>query len=326
MLPWLILSACFALCLNPPTDQADDALLARLKDEGIATWRQTLPQLSQIPAREECTRKLGEEVTFSVSNEFKSFDSNYLFHTTNHISGSEMVIGYNHKYYFHINRDRKTGFWKLTQWQPRETAEPIATNPISGIPLCHNVAHVYDGVYVHDMLNESAFSVDNLRLIHEGDTEIVAVSFHRMVPAGRYKMASCSLELVPSEAWRIRRSVIYMDTHAPHTLTTTRTIQRSAAGVICPLGQSEVLEAVRPIRNGIHIVSSECRITLLEATRSQNIEPFTLSAFGLPEPYGIEWDRPTPWWLYALISAGVLFVVMLLLSLWKRRLAARQAA
>ncbi len=52
---------------------------------------------------------------------------------------------------------------------------------------------------------------------------------------------------------------------------------------------------------------------------------FTLSAFGLPEPFGITWDRPTPWWLYALISAGVLFVVAVIVSFWKRRLAARQA-
>ncbi|HMO83453.1 MAG TPA: hypothetical protein PKC18_00890 [Lacipirellulaceae bacterium] len=53
---------------------------------------------------------------------------------------------------------------------------------------------------------------------------------------------------------------------------------------------------------------------------------FTLSAFGLPEPFGITWERPTPWWLYALISAGVLFVVAVLVSIWKRRLAARSAA
>ena len=53
---------------------------------------------------------------------------------------------------------------------------------------------------------------------------------------------------------------------------------------------------------------------------------FTLTAFGLPEPFGVTWDRPTPWWLYALNSAGVLFVVAVIVSFWKRRLAARQAA
>ena len=52
---------------------------------------------------------------------------------------------------------------------------------------------------------------------------------------------------------------------------------------------------------------------------------FTLSAYGFLEPFGITWDRPTPWWLYALISAGVLFIVTVIVSFWKRRLAARSA-
>jgi hypothetical protein len=52
-------------------------------------------------------------------------------------------------------------------------------------------------------------------------------------------------------------------------------------------------------------------------------ERFTLSYYGLPEPFGVEWERPTPWWLYAGIGAGVLVVLIFLLGLWKRRLLAR---
>ena len=37
---------------------------------------------------------------------------------------------------------------------------------------------------------------------------------------------------------------------------------------------------------------------------------FTLSAFGLPEPFGIEWEKPTPWWLY-LICGGLGVIVLL---------------
>ena len=61
------------------------------------------------------------------------------------------------------------------------------------------------------------------------------------------------------------------------------------------------------------------------SSESYPASDFTLTAFGLPEPFGIEWERPTPWWLYALFSAGVLFVVAVIVSFWKRRLAARQA-
>ncbi|HMP59151.1 MAG TPA: hypothetical protein PKD86_07345 [Gemmatales bacterium] len=51
---------------------------------------------------------------------------------------------------------------------------------------------------------------------------------------------------------------------------------------------------------------------------SPAVSDFTLTAFGLPEPYGVTWDRPTPWWLYALISAGALLVVAVVVILRKR--------
>lgn len=50
---------------------------------------------------------------------------------------------------------------------------------------------------------------------------------------------------------------------------------------------------------------------------------FTLSYYGLPEPFGIEWERPTPWWLYTGIAAGALVLLIFLLGNWKRQLLAR---
>ena len=77
-----------------------------------------------------------------------------------------------------------------------------------------------------------------------------------------------------------------------------------------------------------NFVERGTRTILLEESFSPPPQPesaFTLTAFGLPEPFGVTWERPTPWWLYALISAGVLFVVAVIVSFWKRRLAARSA-
>lgn len=44
---------------------------------------------------------------------------------------------------------------------------------------------------------------------------------------------------------------------------------------------------------------------------------FTLSAFGLPEPYGIEWERPIPWGLY--IICGTLGMVVVMGVVWRIR-------
>jgi hypothetical protein len=49
---------------------------------------------------------------------------------------------------------------------------------------------------------------------------------------------------------------------------------------------------------------------------------FTLSHYGLPEPFGVEWPKPTPWFLY--FSAGGFGLFFLAVFLW-RVLAKRQA-
>lgn len=38
-------------------------------------------------------------------------------------------------------------------------------------------------------------------------------------------------------------------------------------------------------------------------------EHFRLSYYGLPEPPGVTWERPTPWWLYSLFAALVLVLL-----------------
>ena len=44
---------------------------------------------------------------------------------------------------------------------------------------------------------------------------------------------------------------------------------------------------------------------------------FTVSAFGLPEPYGVEWEKPIPWWLY--LSGGGLGIIVLLAVVYRLR-------
>ena len=47
---------------------------------------------------------------------------------------------------------------------------------------------------------------------------------------------------------------------------------------------------------------------------------FTLSAFGLPEPFGITWERPRPWWVYfGLAGVGCLVGIVLIGVFLRRR-------
>jgi hypothetical protein len=47
---------------------------------------------------------------------------------------------------------------------------------------------------------------------------------------------------------------------------------------------------------------------------------FTLSAFGLPEPVGVVWEKKTPVYVWLLLAAGVLGLLAVVLAwLAKRR-------
>ncbi len=46
---------------------------------------------------------------------------------------------------------------------------------------------------------------------------------------------------------------------------------------------------------------------------------FTLSAFGLEEPFGITWERPTPWWIYFGLIGGGCLVGFVLIGVFLRR-------
>lgn len=50
-----------------------------------------------------------------------------------------------------------------------------------------------------------------------------------------------------------------------------------------------------------------------------NESDFTLTAFGLPEPPGITWERPTPWWIYFGLIGGGCLVGFVLIGVFLRR-------
>jgi hypothetical protein len=51
------------------------------------------------------------------------------------------------------------------------------------------------------------------------------------------------------------------------------------------------------------------------------VTEFTLTAFGFSEPPGVEWKGPTSWWLWGILTAGVLFIIAVFVGYWKQRLA-----
>ncbi len=59
-------------------------------------------------------------------------------------------------------------------------------------------------------------------------------------------------------------------------------------------------------------------ITSFESSELPEYE-FTVSAFGLEEPFGITWERPTPWWIYFGLIGGGCLVGFVLIGVFLRR-------
>jgi hypothetical protein len=61
-------------------------------------------------------------------------------------------------------------------------------------------------------------------------------------------------------------------------------------------------------------------VTLSHSERQLRDEEFTLSAFGLPEPVGVVWEKRTPVYVWLLVAAGVLLTLAVFLRWLARRL------
>ena len=71
--------------------------------------------------------------------------------------------------------------------------------------------------------------------------------------------------------------------------------------------------------------SSKCdtHFNLVLSPVPPDMTEFTLSAFGLPEPPGVTWPKPTPWYLWAAVAAAVCLVLAFVLR-WLARSRATQ--
>ncbi len=71
------------------------------------------------------------------------------------------------------------------------------------------------------------------------------------------------------------------------------------------------------VRRVVAHVVRECNLE--EAADPPPVEEFTLSAFGLPEPVGVTWKKPTPTYVRILVAAGACGGLALLFRYLSRR-------
>ena len=244
---------------------------------------------------------------------------------------NEEVLGHNTKYRFRLSRSSKER--DLVVKELEQTPQLSLTTGVHYFrerQLTLQLVRLNLG-HLSDLFASGAIQVRAIERVDFAGEPLIKVHFENTkVPGGprSESMRSGYILLDPARDWICRvvdgeRFNSAAEIARVHSRT-VRTCQQDSSGTWLP---KEVVSETRwELTNGEVLRSRYTAQYRLRVDRSSQEWQCTLSAFGLPEPYGVEWERPTPWWLYALISAGVLFVVAVIVSFWKRRLAARQSA
>lgn len=218
--------------------------------------------------------------------------------------------GLNRVYCFALSRARPDAPYALASYADAENERTKTWNTRSHVALHRNA---------FDYLRQVLEGVDGSRkqtLIGVGwDEARQAVRIVTTFPLGD-RTTRDELWVDPAQNWRTTE--VRIETPSLRSVMTL-TYGREVGGVTFPESSQNVTKyTVAGAPPDLRITSRVESIRVAD----QGEEAFRLSAFGLPEPVGIKWARPTPRYVWFLAAAGV-FVA---LAVGFRYLARRRAA
>jgi hypothetical protein len=165
---------------------------------------------------------------------------------------------------------------------------------------------------------------------YEGENLVeIAFDYRHTFEKGKpeYNMVQTgSMILDPQRFWCIRRLDLKLKSLVGVARETSE-IELVGPTMPFPLPKRAVTKANWSLTAGkqagkARTTSYQWEFDLKKPSNLPSDEEFTLSAFGLPEPPGLEWKRPTPWYLWV----GLAGIVCLALGVGVRWLRQRAAA
>ncbi|MCS6976044.1 MAG: hypothetical protein NZM31_03410 [Gemmatales bacterium] len=228
-------------------------------------------------------------------------------------NGQEDVKGYNSRYYFHIRRANSTSPYVLlgtsapTPLLKGQVWPNISTSKAVGL-------RDHESLFISQWKTVPHFTWSSALKSANGNNVVLKAQYR---PPGITRPPiprpyDVEFTLDPRQLWSIIRcdKTIYMPQK-----------DRTLANPFGHFYEVEYTEKSDPIplpkrvtvwfwSGGDRTPTVKETITFIRLTpRKASEAEFTLSAFGLPEPPGVTWERPTPWWLYG-IAVGFALVVL----------------
>lgn len=173
-----------------------------------------------------------------------------------------------------------------------------------------NAYLVVEKPLISDMVKDPEFKLGRVTAVLRDSREFVRVEFSHQPRRSRDEAPDLTgwLLLDPASYWVIKEGKLkarYLS-GATGTITLAYLYVENNQGIPIPLQTVHYVQ-----HSWLGGERSETWVSECDFYEDANLpeSEFTLSAFGFPEPPGVAWERPTPWWLYGIVAGFALVIL-----------------
>jgi hypothetical protein len=328
----------FDLNTRPPTDPSvvERDLRARIQNEAIPAWEHYLERGSTLHGNWLHVANFEGGGKEESAVKYKKLDKCRLYHYSQtqtrgtKTTTKEEIFASNPKYSFLLRRKDDGKTWVLIETVPHtdEAAPAAYQKRYATCDMACTRAVRLGNTSLPDAVKDPEFRITR---ISEGDFDhstgaaLIHLEFaFPKVRTGEFKdhIVGGTITLDAAKGWTIKEAELRVQDKDLRGIRSRRCSDYYVdGGLYIPGRVTELSSTSNP--NGLPAKSQhEMHQEYTTSTKGLSLYDFTLSAYGFIEPFGVEWPKPTPWFLY--FSAGGFGLFFLALFLW-RVLAKRQA-
>jgi hypothetical protein len=322
-------------------------VLALGSPQGFGQESEELKQriLQEAPSRsEEYVRLSGElQGVLSISNTGTIDDGEYHAHMEYQTNGKgkvlkvvtkstskgmveqddEEVYGLNPRYAFTLKRKSSSSPWILTDLIKRSSSTDLGRVGfcLNEYLRCVTYGVLLDHEPLAEVVHKPGFQIGQCRKVQRNGEDLVetAFTYTKVESKGKKSTLKGTLFFAPNRYWCMRSGEIQETGDIVSGTQKFQLTQVDNGGVLPPL--SRLYES-----DGDYVSSYgeknrqriRSDVTLRQVTPLPSDEEFTLTAFGLPEPAGME-QPLNRWYLWAALAGIICLGLAALLGWWTRR-------
>jgi hypothetical protein len=312
---------------NPQSDWEQ-----RFLSEAPACWQdyrvfaQGLQGSQTIRAESNGKAGLENRLEFKVNKVCRLLQDQAL-NNLNKNRGEKTVFAVNPDYSFTLQRRDPQSGWLITSLKMQADGRDARVDSDISAALDNNCILIapYNNWFLIDLLRQPSFRVIRAAPVDANRGQWVQIDFDNTHPLiagakGFFPIQAGTLVLDPNRYWTVRSARLICQHGATKVVATIELEVRDLAGKY-PIPKRYVEKRER--RDGDDAPQRETwlrEFDLAEVSPLPADAEFRLSAFGLPEPPGLESKRPFPWYLWLGYGTAGVILVGTVIGWFKRRL------